>query len=41
MKVPEFTPVSAHALVATLSFVALGLVTVVSMVSTIAEIGLL
>ena len=41
MKVPEFTPVSAHALVATLCFVALGLVTVVSMVSTIAEIGLL
>ena len=37
----EFRPVSTHALVATLSFLALGLMTVISIISTVAEIGLL
>ena len=41
MNASQYRPVSAHALVATLFFMALGLIIVVSIVSTVAEIGLL
>lgn len=41
MNTPDYRPLSIPALVATAVFLALGLITVVSMVSTVAEIGLL
>ena len=41
MNTSEYRPVSTYAYVATLFFMVLGLVTVVSIVSTVAEIGLL